>query len=238
MNKRNYLPAFFIVSLGICLFLAGSCSSDDQDENPVQNTVKDIDGNVYHTITIGTQTWMVENLTTSRYRNGDPIPQVTEGAQWISLTSGACCFYDNSSANGDVYGMLYNWHAVNDPRNLAPEGWHVASREEWNTLISFLGGELVSGGKLKETGTAHWNSPNTGATDESGFKGLPGGGRSQDGVFNSIGQSGLWWTSTENSTTDARPRGLAYNSELIFSSFWMSKKIGFSVRCIKNTNNL
>jgi uncharacterized protein (TIGR02145 family) len=216
------------------LFLTSSCSSDDQDENPVQNTVKDIDGNVYHTITIGTQTWMVENLATSRYRNGEPIPQITEVDQWISLTNGACCFYDNSSVNGDVYGMLYNWYAVNDPRNLAPEGWHVASTEEWNTLISFLGGELVSGGKLKETGTAHWNSPNTGATDESGFKGLPGGGRSQEGVFNSIGQSGLWWTSTENSTTDAWPRGLAYNSELIFSSFWMSKRIGFSVRCIKD----
>ena len=234
MSKKNYYPALFTLSIGICMTLMGSCTGEDKDDNPPQNIVKDIDGNVYHTINIGAQTWMVENLVTSRYRNGDPIPQVTEGAQWIALISGACCFYDNSSANGDVYGMLYNWYAVDDPRNLAPEGWHVASLEEWNTLNTFLGGDLVSGGKLKETGTTHWDSPNTGATDEVGFNGLPGGGRSLDGVFNSIGQSGLWWTSTENSTTDAWPRGLAYNSELIFSSFWIDKNSGFSVRCIKD----
>ncbi|MFH1119425.1 MAG: fibrobacter succinogenes major paralogous domain-containing protein [Bacteroidota bacterium] len=237
MNKKIYFPALFILSLGFCLFLMGSCSGDEKDENPLQNNITDIDGNVYHSITIGTQTWMVENLATSRYRNGDSIPQVTDSASWIALTTGACCYYDNSATSGTTYGFLYNWFAVNDPRNLAPEGWHVASREEWNVLNAFLGGELVSGGKLKETGTAHWNSPNTGATDEAGFKGLPGGGRSLDGIFNSIGQSGLWWTSTESSTTDAWPRGLSYNSELIFSSFWLDKNSGFSVRCIKDLKN-
>jgi uncharacterized protein (TIGR02145 family) len=235
MKKKICFPIFSMVVLGLFLILASACTKDDNDHNnTAPGTIKDKDGNVYHAVTIGTQTWMVENLKTTQYRNGDPISQVADSAQWISLSTGAYCYYNNNTDNSTTYGALYNWYAVNDPRNIAPEGWHVASMEEWNILNSFLGGDLVSGGKLKETGTTHWNSPNTGATDEFGFKGLPGGGRTSDGIFQSIGQSGFWWTSTENSTTDAWPRGLSYNSELIFSSFWLDKNSGFSVRCIKD----
>jgi len=235
MKTKNCFPIFSMVILGLLIILASACSKDDKDDNnPAPGTIKDIDGNIYHAVTIGTQTWMVENLKTTQYRNGDPIPQVADGAQWAGLTTGACCYYDNNSTNGNTYGALYNWYAVNDPRNIAPEGWHIASMEEWNILNTFLGGELVSGGKLKEAGTTHWNSPNAGATDEVGFKGLPGGGRSLDGIFNSVGQSGIWWTTTESTATDAWPRGLSYDSELIFSSFWLDKNSGFSVRCIKD----
>lgn len=231
--KKIRFQSFYFVYLVLGLSLIAGCKKDDNDNNPAV-TVLDVDGNIYHTVTIGTQTWMIENLNTTRYRNGDTIPMVPESAQWLSLSTGACCYYDNNSAYRSTYGLLYNWFAVNDSRNIAPEGWHVASREEWNILNTFLGGDLVSGGKLKETGTLHWNSPNTGATDEVGFKGLPGGGRAFEGPFQSIGQSGFWWTSTENSATDAWPRGLSYNSELIFSSFWLNKKSGFSVKCVKD----
>jgi uncharacterized protein (TIGR02145 family) len=231
--KRTHIQPVFFVYLVLAFSLIAGCKKDDSDDNPA-STVKDADGNVYHTVTIGTQTWIVENLKTTKYRNGDPIPQVTDSAQWIALTTGAYCYYDNNPANGNTYGLLYNWYAVNDSRKIAPEGWHVASLEEWNVLNTFLGGDLISGGKLKETGTTHWNSPNTGATDEVGFKGLPGGGRSFEGVFQNIGQSGLWWTSTESSANDAWPCGLSCNSELIFKSFSLKKNSGFSVRCIKD----
>jgi uncharacterized protein (TIGR02145 family) len=140
------------------------------------NTVTDIDGNIYHTVTIGTQVWMVENLKTTKYRNGDPIPNVT-GNAWAALTTGAYCWYNNDAATYKAtYGALYNWYAVADSRNIAPTGWHVPTDAEWTTLTTFLGGESVAGGKLKETGTNHWTSPNTGATNETGFTALPGGG--------------------------------------------------------------
>lgn len=232
MKTINRYAVFFFY-LGLVAILSVGCKKEDNPDDHT-GTIKDKDGNVYHAVTIGTQTWMVENLITTKYRNGDPIPQVADDAQWAGLFTGACCFYDNNSANGSTYGALYNWYAVNDPRNIAPEGWHVASMEEWNILNTFLGGELVSGGKLKETGTTHWDSPNTGATDEAGFKGLPGGGRSLDGLYNSIGQSGLWWTTAESNPDNAWPRGLSYNSALIFSSMWLDKNSGFSVRCIKD----
>jgi len=232
MKKTHIQPNFFVYLVLVLSLIAG-CKKDDGDNNPA-GTVKDVEGNVYHTVTIGTQTWMIENLMTTKYRNGDPIPLVPDSAQWIALSTGAICYYDNNSANGNTYGLLYNWYAVNDPRNIAPEGWHVPTREEWNTLITFLGGGMVAGGKLKEAGTTHWNSPNTGATDEAGFKGLPAGGRRFTGEFQSLGQSTLIWTSTNQNATEAWPIGLAYNSELLFNSFSMNKNSGFSVRCIKD----
>jgi len=149
------------------------------DENDI-TTVTDIDGNVYKTVKIGDQWWMAENLKVRHYRNGDPIPHEINNVEWIMLTTGAYCYYDNDSSHAADYGALYNWYTVSDFRNIAPEGWHVPTDEEWKELEMALGISQEyadstewrgtnEGGKLKETGTTHWNSPNEGATNESGF---------------------------------------------------------------------
>ena len=199
-------------------------------------TVTDIDGNVYHTVTIDTQTWMVENLKTTRYRNGDPIPNVTNVA-WDGLTTGAYCWYNNDEATYKAgYGALYNWYAVADGRNIAPAGWHVATDAEWTTLTTFLGGESIAGGKLKERGIAHWHSPNYGSTNESGFTALPGGYRSGYGAtFNQIGYSGYWWTSTEYyPAASAYSRSMGYDYSGADRNYYYNDIVGFSVRCIKD----
>src|SRR5262245_47721661 len=151
---------------------------------------------------------MNKNLSVTKYRNGDPIPQVKKNAKWATLTTGAWCWLNNDSANS-IYGRLYNWYAVNDPRGLAPAGWHIPSDSEWTTLQTFLGGDSVAGGKMKSTGTIKagtglWRFPNTGATNSSGFTALPGGWRLDDGSFHNLGGNdvgygvGHWWTATVN----------------------------------------
>ena len=193
----------------------------------------DIDGNVYNAVSIGTQCWTQTNLNVSKYRNGDVIPQVTDPTQWIGLTTGAWCYNANDTANGTVYGKLYNWYAVNDPRGLAPAGWHVPSDAEWTTLTTYLGGDTVAGGKMKETGTSHWFSPNGGADNCSGFTGLPGGGRYSDGTFYGIGSYGGWWSSSEFGAAYAWNRSLSYYYGNAYSSY-TSKANGFSVRCLRD----
>lgn len=131
-------------------------------------------------------------------------------------------------------GKLYNWYAVTDPRGLAPEGWHVPSDAEWTTLTTFLGGEYVAGGKMKEAGTAHWLAPNGGATNSSGFTGLPGGYRNSYGTFYTIGNYGYWWSSTEPTTYDAWYRYLAYDGGDVGRGFGNVKPYGFSVRCLRD----
>jgi uncharacterized protein (TIGR02145 family) len=195
--------------------------------NPV-----DVDGNVYNTVTIGTQVWMKENLKVSKYRNGDLIPTNLTDAAWNSATTGACAIYNNDAANNTTYGKLYNWFAVVDSRNLCPVGWHVPTNAEWTTLEIYLGGTAVAGGKLKSTSTL-WTSPNTGATNESGFSGLPGGGRYDDGTYLSIGNYGTWWSSTENSATNAWYRGLNYFNGFSYP-YDLNKRSGFSVRCLRD----
>jgi len=185
------------------------------------------------TTTICDQDWMVRNLDVDHYRNGDPIPQVTDPAVWATLTTGAWCWYENNSANGTVYGKLYNWYAVNDARGLAPAGWHVPSDAEWTTLTDCLGGEIVAGGKMKETGTAHWFSPNTGADNSSGFTGLPGGHRAAEGSFFYAGLVGYWWSSTELNTALAWARYVNYISAIAFT-LGDTKTHGFSVRCVRD----
>ena len=163
------------------------------------------------TVSICDQVWMKKNLDVDHYRNGDPIPQVTDPTQWANLTTGAWCYYNNDPANRTTYGKIYNWYAVNDSRGLAPVGWHIPTDAEWTELENCLGGESVAGGKMKETGTTHWLSPNTGATNESGFTALPGGSRSyMNGLYYEIGQSGAWWSSTEF-TPFAYGRDIVYN---------------------------
>ena len=185
------------------------------------------------TIVIGTQQWMRENLDVAFYRNGDVIPQVTDPTAWAALTTGAWCYYNNDVANGAIYGKLYNWYAVNDPRGLAPTGWHVPSDAEWTTLETTLGGAAVAGGKMKTTGTTRWAAPNTAATNESGFAGLPGGYRSSDGTFDNVGFFGYWWSSTEFGTTNAWYRGLDYTNGDV-GRFDVNKGLGFSVRCLRD----
>jgi uncharacterized protein (TIGR02145 family) len=182
---------------------------------------------------IGTQTWSGCNLDVDTYRNGDLIPYEPDPIAWAALTTGAWCWYANDSTNGPIYGKLYNWHAVNDPRGLAPVGYHVPTDAEWTTLTTFLGGTLVAGGKMKESGLCHWTTPNTDATNTSQFTGLPGGSRINNGNFFSIGNGGGWWSSTENAAGSAWYRSL-YNSNGNAYRNYDSKKSGLSVRFIKD----
>ena len=195
--------------------------------------ITDYDGNTYQTVKIGNQIWMKENLKVTHYQNGDAIPEVTDNTAWSNLTTGAYCNYNNDPNNANIYGRLYNWYTVTDSRNLCPVGWHMPTDAEWTILTDFLGGESVAGGKMKEAGTTHWISPNTGATNESGFTGLPGGNRNYRGEFNGINGGGGWYSSTEYSTTVAWSRYLNYdNASVSRNSF--SRHDGFSVRCLKD----
>ena len=187
----------------------------------------------YPSVLIGAQYWMEKNLEVTTYRNGDPIPYVTDANAWAALTTGAWCYYNNDPANGSLYGKLYNWYAVNDPRGLAPAGWHVPTDAEWTTLSNTLGGDAVAGGKMKVAGTTRWTAPNTGADNSSGFAGLPGGYRNNDGTFNDVGNDGYWWSSTEFNATFAWYRGLNYTNGFIGRNF-SNKKNGFSVRCLRD----
>jgi len=156
------------------------------------NIVKDADGNIYHTVTIGTQVWMAEDLKTTRYNDGTPIPYVTDTVEWGSLHSGAYCWANNDESNKTVYGALYNWYTTNTGK-LCPTGWHVSSNNDWETLINYCGGWEIAGGKLKEAGTAHWDAPNVGATNEFGFTALPAGGRVCNGKFSILGRDLGYW---------------------------------------------
>lgn len=181
---------------------------------------------------IGGQLWVVKSLNITTYANGDSIPEVTDGSEWASLTTGAWCYYNNNPANGDIYGKLYNWYAVVDPRGLAPAGYHIATSTEWSALSTYLTSVGLNGGSLKSTNI--WDSPNTGATNSTGFTALPGGLRSFNvGAFGSINQAVRYWTTQELSSTTARVYGLLYNSSAL-STFSASKKYGYSVRLLKD----
>ena len=186
------------------------------------------------TTTICSQIWMDRNLSVSSYQNGDPIPLVTNSTTWASLTTGAYCYHNNDPASEALYGKIYNWYAVNDPRGLAPVGWHVASLSEWTSLASCLGGTAVAGGPLKETGTLHWASPNTGATNSSGFTALPGGYRANTGTYSSVpGTLINWWTSTQVNSTDAHLRAVVNNAANLEIITYV-KEGGAYVRCVKD----
>ena len=189
----------------------------------------DFDNNNYSTVKIGNQIWMAENLKTTHYKNGTVIPNVTNDTTWAGLTTGAYCDYNNTPSNSEIYGRLYNWYAVNTG-NLCPAGWHVPSDAEWTTLTTYLGGNSIAGGKLKETGLAHWLSPNTAATNESGFTALPGG---SGGSYGGIGSHGYWWSSTEDNTTYAWYWHINYGYGSVARSSYF-KHCGISVRCLKD----
>lgn len=211
--------------------------------NPAKSygTMTDQQGNVYKTIVIGTQEWMAENLKTSIYRNGNAIANVTDDTQWSGLTTGAFCYYNNDSQYDCPYGKLYNWYAVADTRYVCPMGWHVPTDAEWSVLINYLdpdadGGDNtfnVAGGKLKSTGLEYWFAPNLDATNEEGFSGLPAGNRYPNSNFYDLGDYGVWWSSTENSTINAWNRTLGYNNGNVFRNYY-TKDYGFSVRCLRD----
>jgi uncharacterized protein (TIGR02145 family) len=186
-------------------------------------------------VTIGSQIWTSENLNVSNYSNGDPIPQVTNESTWMSLTTGAWCWYNNDSATyAAVYGKLYNWYAINDSRGLAPTGWRMPTNNDWATLESSLGGAAVAGGKMKVTGTTIWASPNTGADNSSGFSAVSSGFRYYgNGLYYYTTAHGYYWSLTEVSSAEAGVR-LIYNNSAAIDNFNAPKTYGFAVRCIKN----
>jgi uncharacterized protein (TIGR02145 family) len=198
---------------------------------------------VLPSVTIGTQAWTNKNLDVACYRNGDVIPQVTDYLQWAALTTGAWCWYNNDSATyAATYGRLYNWYAVNDARGLAPQGWHIPTDAEWNKLVKYLDAgadttctnctQSTIGGAMKST--SGWNAPNTGATNSSGFAGLPGGFRTNDVRSYYIGSNGYWWSSTESNTTSAWARYLYGYNSYVGRSGDSGKFSGFSVRCVRD----
>jgi len=216
-----------------------SCKKDPASSNdPI--TVTDIDGNVYETVIIGDQVWMTENLKVIHYRNGDSILNITDIDVWSNMKEDAYCSYNNDDSNIDIYGLLYNWYAVDDSREIAPEGWHIPTDDEWKQLEMYLGMSKSEadttrwrgtdeGGKLK--GTTYWNSPNTGATNISGFTAIPGGDRNYGGIF--FSENGYWWSSTEQDSYTAWYRTLYFDKSVV-GRHNADKRDGFSVRCIKD----
>lgn len=192
-------------------------------------SVSDNDGNTYKTIQIGSQIWMAENLKTTKFNDNTPVPFVTEVAIWSALAAPGYTWYNNDSI---AYGALYNWYAVKTAK-LCPTGWHVPSDDEWTGLTTYLGGDNIAGDKIKESGTLHWLSPNTTATNESGLTGLPGGYRTYIGTFGNIKKIGYWWSSTSFNSVDAYYRFISsdYNQVVRSNS---NQKGGFSVRCLKD----
>lgn len=201
-------------------------------------TVTDIDNNTYNIISIGSQVWFKENLKTTKFNEGTAIPIVPDNSTWAALTTPGSCTYNNTTNIDSIntFGRLYNWFTISTDK-LCPTGWHVSSDSEWTILSNYLGGGLDVANKLKESGTSHWNSPNTGATNESGFTALPGGARNEKGVFGQIGYKGSWWTSTQNSeySENAWYRFIISDNGMLSSASFVNQR-GYSVRCVKDNN--
>ena len=206
----------------ITAMVLSSCGEGASNEESASNEV-----------TIGSQVWMTKNLDVSTFRNGDPIPEAKTSGEWEAYDDAeeaAWCYYDNDPRNGGKYGKLYNWYAVNDPRGLAPEGWHVPSDEEWTQLTDYLGGFEKAGAKMKSKNG--WSNDGNG-TNSSGFSGLPGGNRDGYGTFDTIGYDGYWWSSTEYAPSSAWNRNLNYSNGNVYRPNY-NKDFGFSVRCLRD----
>ena len=224
----------------VCAYNSSGNSTQYSNEISVTTLTESIS---LPSVTIGSQAWSLKNLDVATYRNGDPIPQVTDPNRWSTLNSGAWCWYNNDSATyASTYGKLYNWFAVNDPRGLAPNGWHVATENNWNKLVKFLdinadttcqGCEQspTVGNALKNT--SGWLNPLPGATNSSGLTCLPGGERTNNGNFALVGKHGFWWSASEYSQNYAWYRELRYNSPAIYRWDYF-KTFGFSVRLVKD----
>ena len=215
-------------------FFTGCNSKMEIEEKGEQ--IKDVDGNSYNTVQIGNQVWMAEDLKTTHYNDGSPIPMVEDYEEWANLTLPAYCWYNNDSLNADKFGALYNWYVV-ETEKLCPAGWHVPSDEEWIALETALGGAEIAGGALKEVGTLHWKTPNTEASNISGYAARPGGYRSYNGTFNLMRTSGYWWSTSQKSWYGSEPkvlyRYMKYDDRALPRHI-AEKTNGFSVRCVKN----
>lgn len=232
----------------LILITASSCELfAPEDENPTNyrsqakfnpkldyGTVTDIDGNIYRTIKIGSQTWMAENLRVTRYNDGSIIPEEKDNEAWSQLKSGAWCSVNNTINPDSVatYGRLYNWHTANTGK-LAPKGWHVPNYADWNVLIDNLGGKQSTGGKLKEAGFYHWLSPNENADNASGFTSIPAGRRSAEGFSNTGIQVAYWCANNDGTPINAYYFYITTQSGTLN---WSKKNQseGLSIRCVKD----
>ena len=244
MRRYAMKKIWFVVGVFfMAIFMNSDCKKSITSTGAV--TVTDIDGNVYLTVPIGNQWWMAENLRVTHYRNGDDIPHVTDNTTWVNLTTGGYCNYDNDQDHVSTYGRLYNCYAIDDSRNIAPEGWHVPTDEEWKELERSLGMSASEaddsgwrgtdeGGQLKESGTTHWLDPNTGATNASYFSAIPAGCRALSaGNFVNMGYSAYFWSSTETTALHAWVRRLSYNYSSIYRGVY-NKEYGFPIRCVRD----
>lgn len=232
-NYPNKILLLIMITIPLFFSCSSSSDSSSNNSNPIPTD-----------ITIGSQVWASKNLDVDHYRNGDPIPQVTSPSQFITLTSGAWCYYNNDPANGAIYGKLYNWYAVNDTRGLAPLGYHIPNDTEWTALFTNLGGLSIAGGAMKEEGTSHWIIPNTGATNSSGFTALPGG--ILDAVtanyFINLNRAATWWSTNQATQQDntsnyllyAHGAGVTSVTTQAYLPLLPYKTRGLSVRCIKD----
>jgi uncharacterized protein (TIGR02145 family) len=230
---------FIAIVIGLHLVTAGSCKKDDAPAPsvPVTGTMTDVDGTVYKTIKIGNQVWMAENLRVTKYKDGSTIPFKVALTDWRNLVTGAHCPTHWGVAATATYGYLYNWYAVNDARGLAPAGWHIPTKTEWQTLIDFVGGSAAATNKLKEAGSTHWDLNNT-ANNSSGFTAIGAGFRFENGNYPAVSGGspahGSWWSSTSagGANTSAAARDLQGNSQVKDAVFLYN--YGLSVRCVKD----
>jgi uncharacterized protein (TIGR02145 family) len=247
MKMDRFIKHFFLMAI-IAIF--SNCTKTDEkplslDEanmkgtkpKPIYGQVTDVDGNVYRTLVIGDQTWMIDNLRTTKYRDGTPIEHVTNNSEWADLDfgSGICgayCWYNNDISNKETYGALYNAFILYDGIPIAPEGWHIPTYEEWIELRDFLGGSTAAGGKMKTTGTDLWLAPNSAATNSSGFSGVPGGIRLADGVYDKLNEKAMFWSLGTNWTHNNNFY-LSYRDPLLVNYF-SDMNHGMSIRCVKD----
>jgi uncharacterized protein (TIGR02145 family) len=243
MKTKSQIRLLSLFLVATLLLFNYSCNPYDPNNPTSSATVKDKDGNVYHTITIGTQVWMVENLKTTKYNDGTAIPLVTDNTAWTALSTPAYCWYNNdASTYKATYGALYNWYAVNTGK-LAPAGWHVATDAEWTTLGYYVSANLGTSGSIAKAlaATINWTACTPAGAigndltknNSSGFSALPGGYRGDGGTFGYIGGYGGWWSSTEDGTTSAWAWGLGYGSGDLGRSYG-TKSGGVSVRCVRD----
>jgi uncharacterized protein (TIGR02145 family) len=227
MKERHKISTYLLLIVSILIMVTG-CKKKEEG----LTEIKDGDGNIYTSVTIGTQVWLKENLKSTSYNDGESIPLVTDRDQWNSLNTPGYCWYNNDeSTYKSKFGALYNWYVVNSGK-ICPPGWHVPSFSEWEELTTFLGGELVAGGKLKAEGTTDWADPNI-ADNSSGFSAQGGGYRDSNGFFGSILEQGYWWTATETNSSHAWAKFVTYSTPNTYKDE-NYKDNGFSVRCIKN----
>jgi uncharacterized protein (TIGR02145 family) len=232
--KKLVLRVFVLLSIAIIYTACNDDNEEDEPTDPNKGTVTDSQGNSYPTVKIGEQWWMAENLTSTSFSNGEDIPNVIAVGEWASTEAAGYCNFDNDSAKGDVYGRLYNYYAAVDGRNICPEGWHVPNDDEWTELVQFLGGPDVAGGKLKQTGTDLWSSPNGDATNETGFTAIPGGSRTAiEGLYVGLGINGGMWSTTAQSAEKAYVWNVT-STDGAMNHFDQRKNTGWAVRCVKD----